>query len=157
MSGKNARKKLKNRVLSRIKAVFLILQISKNLVYLTIIFLGALVLNQYFNEIILVLIGIGTTALCLFLWNGIKWLSSIKKNVESMVENGKCRRGENKVQFQILQAHSRVNRTLLEVVARGENNGNVERAFSHLDASDKAYEEYVATLLPGESDDKTGL
>ena len=88
------------------------------------------------------LIGVVAAGLGGLIILAIKWLFSIKKNVDSMVSNGKRRAIENQVQFQILRSHGTVNRAILEVVSQTKNNGNVKRAFRALEEADKVFNNY---------------
>lgn len=102
---------------------------------------------EYIDKLIIPMIAVfGTsfaTAIILF----GKWLLSIKKNTEQMIENGQARAGENQVQQQMLRSHGRAIRATLEVVAKNQNNGNVERAFKSLDEADKVYSDYTDGLI----------
>lgn len=71
----------------------------------------------------------------------------IKTDVKSMVCNGKKRAGENQAQFQIIDSQGDAIQAILEVVAKGNNNGNVEKAFSSLEAGRKIYKDFIKDNL----------
>jgi hypothetical protein len=104
-------------------------------------------MSEFFTEVIYIILGIVFSGMAGAIAIFGKWLWSINKNVTTMVHHGELRRTENRVQFQMLRAQSKAARTILEVVANNQNNGNVEKAFEHLACSDKAYDEFADGML----------
>lgn len=99
---------------------------------------------EYLDKFLLAVIGVLGAAVGGLLIAGIKGIFSIKKNVDSMVKNGENRREENKIQFQMMKAIikattalSTSSKTIIEVTAKQEINGNVEKALNAISEADR--------------------
>jgi hypothetical protein len=123
---------------------------------------------QYLDKFIFAIIGVlgtGTGAGIMLL---VKWpssinktINSIKNNVDSIVDNNKNRAIENRVQFQMMRAQgkaitalSTASKTIIEVTAKKEINGNVEKALGAIATADKElteanqkYEDFADSLI----------
>ena len=122
-------------------------------------------MSELLSRFIFGIVGVLASSAGLLIVLAIKWLFSIKKNVDSMVNNGRARAAENLLQFKMMRAQgkainalSTASKTILEVTAKNINNGNVEKAFreiacadEELDAAQKKYDEFSDSLIGNET------
>jgi hypothetical protein len=99
----------------------------------------------YVDKFIMTVIGVLAAGFGGLIIVAIKWLFNINKNVNGMVENGKHRAAENKLQFQMfkgygkgIESHGAALKTLIEITAQNKINGNVEKAFEEIKKADVA-------------------
>ena len=64
-----------------------------------------------------------------------------------MLKNSINLQRQNEVQFYIFNSHGEAITAILEVVAKNQNNGNVEKAFQSLEEAKLAYRAFVNDAL----------